>query len=399
MTNLIDFSDEQVEGLEPYLGDGFKKKKKTRIVPLVISLSLVSALIGGGVGGTLVGLQDQHDGTATILSVPDNSTNTVANSASNNLSDIIAAKLKSVVTISAVSGNNGGTGSGVILDKEGYIVTNAHVATLEGATDKGTLTVQTNSGKTYPAKLVGYDSVADLAVVKIDAPSSELQPIIFANSSGVKVGSETIAIGSPLGLSGTVTTGIVSALNRPITVSSSEVLGANTTSSASSTIALSAIQTDASINAGNSGGALLDAKGNLIGINVAIASAGATASGNAGGSIGVGFAIPSDYVKRIALELINDGKGTHATLGASLADYKQGKATFSTGAEIKTLSPGAAAEKSGLKVGDVVTKVDGTIVESSSQLAALIKQQKPGTSIQLTYERAGKEATVSIVLG
>ena len=368
-------------------------KKARRLAPTLVALSLISALAGGGVGGTIVALSD--DG-ATVSSTAsrDSSVKTVSEVSTSDLTDVIQEKLSSIVTVSVVDGQSAGTGSGVVMNSEGYIITNAHVATLAGETDSGVITVQTSTGDTYDAKLVGFDPTADIAVLQIDKTAKGITPIEFASSDDVTVGSQAIAIGSPLGLSGTVTTGIVSALNRPITVESSEVSGSNAPQQAANTVALSAIQTDAAINSGNSGGALLDGNGNLIGINVAIAS-----TSESSGSIGVGFAIPSDYVKRVASQLIADGKATHGYLGASITDYATVNSAFTSGAQIQNIEAGTPASKSGLQSGDIITKVNDNTIESATQLTALIKQQDPGSKVTITYLRGAESSTTDIVLG
>lgn len=378
----------------PGSGSSFQqpKARKSRLLPLVVGFSIVSALVGGGVGGSIVAAgQDNNGSNVTISSDGDGTITTTADQSVSNLSAVVAKGLKSVVTVSAVAGETGGTGSGVVLNvDDGYIVTNAHVATLDGASGNATLTVQTSTGDTYSADLVGYDATADLAVLKVDKKMAGVSAIKFASSDAVQVGAGTIAIGSPLGLSGTVTTGIVSALDRPITVSSSDVGNSATKESG---IALSVIQTDAAINPGNSGGALLDNNGNLIGLNVAIASASEDS-----GSVGVGFAIPSDYVKRISSELIADGSGSHGFLGVNLADYSESESAFTSGARITSVGPSSAAGEAGLRAGDVITKVDDSVVASSLQLASIVKQDAPGTKVTVTYTRGGEENTADVIL-
>jgi putative serine protease PepD len=376
-----------------------KEGKHSKILPLAIGLSLVSALVGGLFGGAVVAynLEDNATGTTQTETSSEASLTTSNVTATSELSEVIAQKLPSIVTISVMTSAAGGTGSGVVLNDDGYIVTNAHVVTLGGATDTGVITVQTSTGDIYEATLVGYDATADLSVIKIDANAEGISPIVFADSEEVIVGASTIAIGSPLGLSGTVTTGVVSALNRTITVESAEVQSgmqnSNSYQTPAATVALSAIQTDAAINSGNSGGALLDANGNLIGINVAIAS-----SGESTGSIGVGFAIPSDYVKRITSEIIDNGEATHGYLGAEIIDYAAPDTAFTSGAELKVITPNSAASKAGLETGDIITNIGDTQVESATQLVAIIKQHAPGEKIEMTLLRDGKEQNVSVTL-
>lgn len=379
----------------PYGQDNsaFRKKPKGKLVPSIIALSLISALVGGGIGGSVVALSD---GGSSSSSTSASKVDTASEVTTSDLSKTINEKLSSVVTVSVVDSQAAGTGSGVVMNDNGYIITNAHVATLEGQTDQGKITVQTSTGDDYSAQLVGYDATADLALLKIDKNAKGIKPIAFASSNKLKVGTQAIAIGSPLGLSGTVTTGIVSALNRPISVQSSQVNADNSNNAqgAQNTVSLSAIQTDAAINQGNSGGALLDGNGNLIGINVAIAS-----TKDSTGSIGVGFAIPSDYAKRIAQEIIDNGKATHGYLGTSISDYGTDGSAFTTGAQVKDVNAGSAAQKAGLRSGDIITKVDNTPVDSATQLTAIIKQQAPGTDVKVTYTRNGQENTTSVTLG
>lgn len=322
----------------------------------------------------------------------------------------------SVVTISTISRSGGGSGSGVVLDEDGHILTNNHVVTMGGKTSDAELTVQTSDGSVYAAKVVGTDPKSDLAVLKVDAVG--LTPIGIGKSGDVQVGDQVIAIGAPLGLAGTVTDGIVSTLNRTISVASSEVPDNTSQGSpyefqfpqqgggqqAQGSVFLNVMQTDAAINPGNSGGALVDANGDLVGINVAIASAGGQGQGGESGNIGVGFAIPVDYAHRIAEELIKGGKVEHAFLGVSVtpaeADVQGGdrgtRTQFSAGAEIREVVSGSPADKAGLQQGDVVTEVDGRKVKDSESLTATVRQFAPGDSAEVTVRRGGEEKTVQV---
>lgn len=388
------------------------KKSRSKLVSGVVALVLVSGLAGGGIGGGIVAA-NSHNGVPSVSSSASQVISTSNEKTVSDLSDVVSTASKSVVTVSSVASSEQGTGSGVVLNaKEGYIVTNAHVATLEGLTASAKLTVQTSTGDVYAAKLVGYDATADLAVLKVSGTMKGVSDIKFASSTDLAVGTGTIAIGAPLGLSGTVTTGIVSALNRPITVASSEVSSDAGSSSSSNPfaqggestqtsqgIALNVIQTDAAINPGNSGGALLDDNGNLIGINVAIASASNSSSATSqSGSVGVGFAIPSDYVKRIATEIISNGEGTHGFLGVGLSDYSASNSAFTSGAKLTKVTANGAAAKSGLQTGDVITKLDGKAVSSALQLAAIVRQDAPGTQVTIEYLRDGKAKTTTVDL-
>lgn len=380
-----------------------EEKKATqgkKTLPLVAAVALIAALAGGGIGGGIVAAGN-HGGSSS----PGSSAVTTTNeTTASNLSSVVTNGLKKVVTISAIdsSAQEGGTGSGIVIDADkGYIATNAHVVTLDGESGSANITVQTSTGDVYNAKVVGYDATADVAVVQVSGKMRGVETAKFASPSNVKIGTGTIAIGSPLGLSGTVTTGIVSALNRPITVASSAVNDSAATNGESTQtaggIALNVIQTDASINPGNSGGALFDDNGNVIGMNAAIAS---TSSGGSGqsGSVGVGFAIPSDYVSRIANDIISTGKGTHGYLGIGLADKTESNSTFTAGAKLTSVTSGSPAADGGLRTGDVVTGFDDTKITSALQLASLIKQEAPGGKATVTYQRDGKESKTTVTL-
>ncbi len=304
----------------------------------------------------------------------------------------------SVVTLAVSSDMSSGSGSGVILTEDGYILTNAHVVTLSGLTEDAEIAVQLSTGEVYRAKLVGFDSVYDLAVIKISATG--LKPIVFADSDNLNVGQDVVAIGAPLGLASTVTQGIISALDRTIQVASSEVNGDNSglqfwTGNGSAPISLQVIQTDAAINPGNSGGALVNSTGELIGINVAIATAG----GGESGSIGVGFAIPSNTAHRIAQEIVNTGAASHGLLGALVRDNSEADSSFSTGALVEDLTEGGAAERAGIRIGDVVVKFAGKRVNGASDLTALVRAQAAGAKVQVEVLRDGVVLSLTATLG
>jgi putative serine protease PepD len=260
-------------------------------------------------------------------------------------------------------------GSGFVYDKRGDIITNQHV--IDGATS---IKVKFWNGQTFTAKLVGQDSSTDLAVVRVSAPSSLLHPLTLGNSSTAQVGDPVIAIGSPFGLAGTVTSGIVSALDRTMEAPNNFSIGGS-------------IQTDAPINHGNSGGPLIDAFGRVIGVNAQIQS-------DSGGSDGVGFAIPSNTVKTVVSQLVTGKSVAHAYLGISV-----GTSSTPPGAEAATVVSGTAADKAGLKGGDVIVKMDGKTITSSDDLSAVIDARQPGDKISVTYVRDGKSHTVEITLG
>jgi putative serine protease PepD len=305
----------------------------------------------------------------------------------------------SVVTISASAGSSGGTGSGIILDASGHILTNMHVVTLDGQAANADIEVRTNDGSVYPGTIVGTDPLADLAIVQIAAEG--LVPATLGDSDKVNVGDTAIAIGAPLGLSGTVTDGIVSAANRTIETASSAA--GSTTSTAGGTqdsISINVIQTDAAINPGNSGGALVNAQGEIIGVNVAIASAGTSSSDAQSGNIGVGFSIPINGAKRVGAEIIATGKATHGQLGVSVADNGAGSASgFSNGAEISAVTPGSAAARAGLEAGDVITELGGRSVTDAAALTAATREQAAGARVAVTYVRAGQQQSADVTLG
>lgn len=390
----------------------------------VVAALAVGALVGGvsGAGVTLWATSLNAGDPVVTSSGP--TTITVNDADDATLITAVAAQASpSVVTLSVSSETAGGSGSGVILSEDGYILTNAHVVTLDGAVSDPTIKVQTNDGRLLDARVVGIDPIYDLAVIKVDGVT-DLQPATFADSSELNVGDTAIAIGAPLGLAGTVTNGIISALNRSITVSSSAVpedsdvqeqlpegetpfdfwnfdMGEDRApTTVSSTIALSVIQTDAAINPGNSGGALLNSDAEVIGINVAIASAG-SGSGQAG-SIGVGFAIPGNVAQRVANELIESGTATHGLLGASVADVVDDAAQADAdvvGASIVEIVPGGAAEAAGLRVGDIVTAINGLPITGKTDLTAQVRALAAGADATITYVRDGESATVDVVLG
>ncbi len=360
----------------------------------VIIGALVASLVGGGiaVGGYYLG-------TAPTPVVVNRSENL------NWVSAVASAALPSVVTIKVGDATSGGSGSGVFLTSSGYILTNTHVVTLDGATKNPTIEVQTFDKRTYTAKVVGTDPMNDLAVVKISGPIS-FTPITFADSSKLNVGDPVVAIGAPLDLPGTVTTGIVSALDRTISVANSSAPSDGTglqlwSGSGTAPVSLRVIQTDAAINPGNSGGALVDSNGKLIGINVAIASTGSSTSGQSG-NIGVGFSIPSNVAKRIANEIVATGKASHGLLGALVTDQpfnKSSSVSFSVGALIKQVTAGGPAATAGLQAGDIVTKFNGEVIQAAGDLTAAVRWEAAGAKASVEILRSGQSQTLSLTLG
>jgi putative serine protease PepD len=304
----------------------------------------------------------------------------------------VAAKiLPSVVSINVRTSSGGDTGSGIVLSKSGYVLTNNHV--ISAARNGGVMSVVLPDKSTVGASLVGHpDPVDDIAVIKLSG-NHHLTPAVLGNSDDLEVGDPVLAVGSPLGLAGTVTSGIVSALNRPVEAGGEQGVPEDV---------IDAIQTDAAINPGNSGGPLVNSAGAVIGVNSAIASlsTGSTTSSQSG-SIGLGFAIPIDEAKRIAGQIITQGYSTHAIIGVSLDPAFTGagariSASPSGGPAVQS---GGPAAKAGIKSGDVITAVDGQRVTTADDLIVAIRRHVPGQRVTLTYDRDGHATTVSVVLG
>ncbi|WP_210479215.1 trypsin-like peptidase domain-containing protein [Naasia sp. SYSU D00948] len=400
-----------------------KPAKRGLLLPVIGALAL-GALIGGGSGAGIYALATGADGTRTVSTTTAPNITVNRSEDATNTTAVAAKAAPSVVTIAVNGNNSGGTGSGVILTEDGYVLTNTHVVTLDGATADAEIQVTTSDGQIFSASVVGTDPIVDLAVIKIEGASG-LTPIEWADSDELNVGDGAVAIGAPLGLSGTVTDGIVSALNRSITVASSavpeqpgddseetepdpsdpfdfwnfDIPGQEGGSAgASSSISLPVIQTDAAINPGNSGGALLNTDGELIGINVAIASAGSSSGG--AGSIGVGFAIPSNLAERVADELIEDGQASHGLLGATVADAgTEVPDAQLAGAYIDSVTAGGAADQAGLRQGDIITEFNGKPITSQTDLTAQVRYLAGGADAELTYVRDGERTEVRVTLG
>jgi putative serine protease PepD len=302
----------------------------------------------------------------------------------------------SVVAISVTSSSASGQGSGVIFDTQGHILTNNHVVTGAGAGSQ--LSVTLADKRTYDATVVGTDPSTDLAVIKLTNGPSDLKPIALGDANTIKVGDQVMAVGNPLGLAGTVTTGIVSALNRPVTTTDQST-DPNAQTSADPVVT-NAIQTSAAINPGNSGGALVNASGQLIGINSAIASLGSSdGSSTQSGNIGIGFAIPVNEARSIAEQLISSGTATHPYLGVSSKDglVADGSAKRSA-AVLTTVVAGTPADKAGLHVGDAIIAVDGNSIDGSLSLVAQVRERNVGDKVTLTVLRAGQSMSLTSTL-
>ncbi len=354
---------------------------QSRLVWVVLA-ALLAGLLGGGLAAAaVVGLDDGDSDTS--VSAPESIDELPAAGSAEPLpagnASVVAVAdrtLPSVVQIK-VSGGQGesGTGSGFVLDEDGHVVTNNHV--VEVAAEGGRITVVFQDGSERRAEIVGRSPSYDIAVIKVD--SAGLVATALGRSSKLQVGQTVVAVGSPLGLSSTVTSGIVSALDRPVTTGSSD---ANSY--------ISAIQTDAAINPGNSGGPLVDLRGRVVGVNTAIAQVGSL--GGQSGSIGVGFAVPIDQVQRTAAQILSDGEARYPVIGASV------DTADSEGAAVNDVTDGGPAQEAGLRAGDIVTEVDGVAIEDGSQLIVAIRSHQPGDTVTLTYERGGDRRQVDVVL-
>ncbi|HET7398792.1 MAG TPA: trypsin-like peptidase domain-containing protein [Intrasporangium sp.] len=369
-------------------------------------VALLAAVLASG--GTYAVTQGQGRGTAApagtttpvaaTTSAPGNSSPVVvqATGSAPDWSAVAKAVTPSVVSIDMETASGSGAGSGVIFDAQGHVLTNNHV--VAGATS-GSLTVTLADGRSYAASIVGTDPSTDLAVIKLKGAPADLTPITLGSSDALTVGAPVMAVGNPLGLSGTVTTGIVSALDRPVSTSTSEErqspFGGQATSD---TVVTNAIQTSAAINPGNSGGALVNAKGELIGINSSIAQLGGGLGGQSG-NIGIGFAIPVTEAKAIATQLISKGHADHAFLGVSTRDatVTDGSAKRA-GAQVSAVSSGTPAASAGIKEGDVIIAVDGQRVDSATALVAQVRERTAGSKVKITLVRGGTRQDVEVTL-
>jgi putative serine protease PepD len=336
------------------------------IAPTVIAL-VVAALIGGVVGGLIVRETSDSDSGSSAASG--------STGAACTASEVASKALPSVVTVRAVGSQSGGSGSGVVVRPGGYILTNNHVISV--AANGGTVSIVRNDGESSDATIVGRDPLTDLAVLKANETSN--LPVIQEGESGaLLVGQPVVALGSPLGLTSTVTAGIVSALNRYVRVPAENGQTAHL---------VGAIQTDASINPGNSGGALVDCQGRLVGIN----TAGAALPNTPGGSIGLGFAIPVDFAKAVAGELIDQGRVTRPGFGMQVQP-------ISGGLFVEAVAAGGPADQAGLRPGDVIVEVNGEPATSIDPLVVKTLEMNAGDTVQLTYERQGARHTTELRL-
>jgi putative serine protease PepD len=337
-------------------------------------VAVVIALIAGGFGAAI------GRSSATNIGANLVQTSSSIERAPDSIAALAARVIPAVVSISVKGSTGSGTGSGFFLDSDGFILTNNHV--VESAARSGTITVELSDGKKYRAKLIGRDGPYDLAVLKIDvvgAPTLQL-----GNSDTVQVGDAVIAIGSPLGLAGTVTSGIISSKNRAVTTG-----GGSGESSF-----INALQTDAAINPGNSGGPLVDATGAVIGVNSAIATLG---FGSQSGSIGLGFAIPINQAKKTTEQLIKTGSATYPIMGISVDTRYTGTGALIT-SEGVGITPGGPAAKAGLRAGDVIIEFDGSEVENSDELIVMIRSKNVGDKVKVKYKRGNLTREITLTL-
>ncbi|MFL6055822.1 MAG: S1C family serine protease [Actinoallomurus sp.] len=363
------------------------------VMGVFVAVAVMVALIAGALGAGIGVVATRNSGPRSV-DLGGGATSTGAkNRDPGSVAGIARRLVPSVVMIKVTNGTEGGAGTGFIVNG-GYIVTNNHV--VAPAAQGGTMQVVFNDSRTTSATIVGRDPNSDIAVIK-PAALENRPALVLGDSDGLAVGDPVIAIGSPLGLAGTVTTGIVSALNRPVT----------TSGEGGESAYISAVQTDAAINPGNSGGPLVDSQGRVIGVNSAIATLGGQALGGNGqqsGSIGLGFAIPSNQVKRVAEQLIKGGKVVHPIIGACMDMSYQGSgariATSGSTTQCKggSITPGGPAEKAGLKPGDVITSFGGKPIGGADELIVAIRSKSPGDTVQIAYTRAGQSRTVPLTL-
>ena len=342
-------------------------------IVLALVVGVTAGVFGSASSGSLFGFSTKIARTNSTIQRPADS-----------VAGIAKRVLPSVVSIEAKDADGGATGSGFVIASDGYILTNNHVIAA-AVTSGGSITVNLQDGSSYPATVIGRDSSYDLAVLRIS--NRALTALVFGDSDKVAVGDSVLAIGSPLGLQGTVTLGIISAKDRAVTAGES----------ATDNSFINALQTDAAINPGNSGGPLVDATGAVIGVNSAIATLGTSLSGSQSGSIGLGFAIPINQARKTAEQLIKNGKATYPIIGVSVDMGTTGKGAL-IASKSTAILPGGPAAKAGLKPGDLITKFDGRTITSPEELIVAVRSHDVGDSVVITYIRSGKSYEVTLIL-
>ncbi|MGO1316529.1 MAG: trypsin-like peptidase domain-containing protein [Cellulomonadaceae bacterium] len=358
-----------------------------RIWPAIVGTAAATAILASGGTAVLTTTLLNRDGSGTseasLADVGSRTPISVDSITAASWEEVAAAVAPSVVAIEVTTASGGGEGSGVIIDGEGYILTNDHVVT--GA-ENDTVQVTLSDGRLYDATIVGLDSSTDLAVIKITDPPSDLTPATFADSDSVVVGNAVMAVGNPLGLANTVTTGIVSAVSRPVTTSDD---------SSSTAVVTNAIQIDAAVNPGNSGGPLFNASGEVIGITSSIATLSSGSSQS--GSIGLGFAIPSNLASSVGQQLIEDGEAEHAYLGVTLSDATAtADGVTRRGAAVQTVNAGSPAADAGIVEGDVIVAIDGAAVNGTESAVATVRERTTGETAKVTIVRDGETKTVTV---
>jgi putative serine protease PepD len=358
------------------------KRGPSLTLPIVVVVSLVLGLTSGAIAAVVtVSLGDRIDRVAGLR--PSLQPASHGRAPTSETTKIANAVLPTVVAIAVQGSGQAATGSGFVVDRRGYIATNSHV--VSAAADGGTIVVSLSSGQRVQATIVGRSPTYDLAVLKI--PAEDLPVATFGDSDAVRVGDPVVAVGAPLGLTGTVTTGIISAVDRPVT-----------TSDAGEASYISAVQTDAAINPGNSGGPLVDGRGHVIGIATAIATLGSDAES---GSIGLGFAIPMNKARTILQQLIRQGEAEYPVVGVvlDLAYQGSGARVQSESAPGQAVTPGGPADQAGMLPGDRVVAVDGDAVRTPEEFVVQIRARLPGDRVSLTVLRDGQRLTVPVTLG
>jgi putative serine protease PepD len=351
--------------------------EQRRGLGLIVLISVISALLAGALGGTLGYVFASRGGIGTGPRLGGGSgTAPLTQRPPESLAGVAKKVLPSVVTVKVRAAGGTNVGSGFVVSSDGYVITNDHV--VAGGGDGVSLTF--NDGNTLPAKVVGTDPESDVAVLKADAPN--LAPIEFGDSDGVQVGDPVLAIGSPLALASTVTSGIVSALDRPV----------ESPNSGGPTRYYAAIQTDAAVNHGNSGGPLVDAAGKVIAVNAAIRSL--APDDEQAGNVGLAFAIPINQAKRIAEDIINTGKARRTVIGAELDPARNPGG----GVRLSTVEANGPAANAGLKPGDVLTKIGGRMLDEPGDLIALVRKYAPGTGVAVEYQRDGAKHNAQVTL-
>ncbi|MFT3659894.1 MAG: trypsin-like peptidase domain-containing protein [Gordonia sp. (in: high G+C Gram-positive bacteria)] len=365
-------------------GDGGRRRRTTMWVVLAVVLALLAGGLGGAVGAIATRGASNDSAHTVKQGSPSAPVTTQPPAKPGSVQDVAARTLPSVVSIAVQVGDQSGSGSGVVISSDGLIITNNHVVSAGGDRVADQVLISFNDGSRVRAKVIGSDKMSDIAVLR--AEKKGLTPISVGKSDNLSVGQDVIAIGSPLGLEGTVTTGIISSLNRPVSTAGAD---------GSIESVIDAIQTDAAINPGNSGGALVNATGALIGINTAIATLGGS-SGQASGSIGLGFSIPIDQAMRVANQIIKGQPVTKASLGVNV---RQNPNAENPGALVSEVIRGGAAEQARIPRGALITAVDDRKIVSSEALVAAIRSEEPGQSVKITYSHEGRRQVATVKLG